>query len=62
MKKVLLVALVMVAPVGVFAHDFDKSYFGEKSDYEDFISTSSVVNQGVVSGWWYPSYDEFLGK
>lgn len=72
MKKVLLLNLVglIIFPSLVSGHvvDFDvveafdheTAYFGEESDYLDYISTEQAVSQGVLMGWWYPTYEEFL--
>lgn len=69
MKKLFsLIALVLILPVTVSAHHLptkeeQTAYFGEKSDYEDYISNSvQALPQGVQAGWWYPTYEEFLGR
>jgi len=49
-----------VDAVDVF--DRETAYFGEESDYLDYISSEEVISQGVLMGWWYPTYEEFLGN
>ncbi len=35
------------------------AYFGERSDYEPYFDFGGT-KIGLMEGWWFPSYEEFL--
>jgi hypothetical protein len=61
----LLFSGVAGAKGNVSDESYKTAYFGDESDYLPYFADYLVeagVNQGVMVGWWYPSYEEFLGS
>lgn len=47
--------------------NYDKyAYFGDEMDYLPYFAgleaKEQLVVEGVQLGWWYPTYEEFLGS